>query len=155
MPGPLGLTAWPGTTRGMDRTCRWQGLVSPRPSQDCLLQLCYKPDLSPDLCSMFRVEETCPLQELGLFPCLPDLITASPGMGTRQVESQCDSTPPAPVSAPGGAGFGPNPQQMLSYHQPQGDSTVRGAGRETGLTSPCLPASFLIFSLSGLCLMNL
>lgn len=35
MPGPLGLTAWPDANWGMDRTCRQQGPVSPRPSQNC------------------------------------------------------------------------------------------------------------------------
>lgn len=37
----------------------------------CLPRLCYKPFPSPDLCSMFSVEEPCPLQEWGFSPASP------------------------------------------------------------------------------------
>lgn len=71
MPGPLGLTAWPGTNWGTDGICRWQGPASPRPIQDSVFPGSVMNQILFWTFALCSVEEPCPLQEWGSFRASP------------------------------------------------------------------------------------
>lgn len=71
MPGPLGLTAWPGTKWGTDGICRWQGSASPKAIQDSVYLGSVMNQIPLQTSAPCSVEEPCPLQEWGPFPASP------------------------------------------------------------------------------------
>lgn len=61
MPRPLGLTAWPGASGGVDKDLQPVGLSVPQAQLGLGLPwLCYKAGPSPDLCFVLSVKELSP-----------------------------------------------------------------------------------------------